>query len=176
MKMKALLVALFVAGLTASIALADGSPGKEHHGKKGQDAASVSTTDSTSTSTNSKWSEHGRSGTLCRPSVQLEFAGTAASDLGSDGSLSVLVAKGRAGGTSLAGKQLTIMVPSQAKVNGAIANGVLLRVHARACIDFDKMSVTIVAMHVNVGQASKEGDSTESTSTETSTDPTTTDG
>jgi hypothetical protein len=144
MKLKALLLALFLAGLTASLALAD--PGK--HGEKAKGAAAAK----------------------CRPSIELELAGTAAS-APSGGSLAVLVSKGGAEGAQLAGKQLTLDV-SQAKLHGQVAAGAPLRVHARACVDLVALTVKLVATQVNGGRGGGREGASGSTSSTTSTNST----
>lgn len=160
MKLKALLLVVFVAGLTSSLALAD--PGKGHGDKgKGRDAA-VSTTTGSTTSTTSDSGARGKSA-KCRPSIELELAGTAAG-APAGGSLALAVVKGGAQGAQLAGKQLTLDV-SQAKLRGTIASGTLVRVHARACVDLVALTVKLVATEVNAGK----GDAGEHTTTSTAT-------
>ena len=124
MKLKALAFALVLAALPASVALADNGHGKGH-GKHG----AVALASSTSTTTGDDAGSTGRP-KPCRPSIQLELAGTAAS-APSGGSLALLVTKGGAQGQQLNGKQLTLDV-SGAKVVGTAAAGGSVRVHARA--------------------------------------------
>lgn len=124
-----------LAGTTASYALADGG-----HDKGTSSAAKP-----------------------CRPSVELQLAGTVAA-APSGGSLAVLVTKGGAQGQQLNGKQLTLDV-SQAKVRGTLAQNAAVRVHARACVDLVALTVKLVATEVRAGGDKHEGDTTDSTTT-----------
>jgi hypothetical protein len=122
MKLKALVLALFVAGLTASVAIADNGNGKS----KGN----------TNTATTTK----AHPAKPCKPKLELQFAGTVTS---LDGSNAVVnVTKGRAQGASLKGDSLTLDV-SKARVRGNLAANAKVMVHARACID---LSVTPAAV------------------------------
>lgn len=150
MKLKAatILVAA-LAGATASYALADGGHDK------------------------------GKSATAkpCRPSVELELAGTVAA-APSGGSLAVLVTKGGAQGQQLNGKQLTLDL-SQAKVRGTLAPDAAVKVHARACVDLVALTVKLVATEVKAGKGEDDGDhhgTSSSTSSTTSTTASTTTG
>ena len=153
MKLKALLLALFVAGFSASFALADdGGHGK---GKGGSDdaQAAVATT-------------HGAKAKPCRPRLELELRGTVAS--ASDSSLALAVTKGRAQGAKLDGTQLTLDL-SHAHVRGTLVSGGTVRAHARACVDLAAGTVTLVATQVKAGPAKDDdgGDGTTSTTTTT---------
>ena len=154
MKLKAALILVAaLAGSTASYALADGG-----HDKGKSDVAKA-----------------------CRPSVELELAGTVAA-APSGGALAVLVTKGGAQGQQLNGKQLTLDV-SQAKVRGTLAQNAAVKVHARACVDLVALTVKLVATEVKAGgDKSKDGDtdhhgtsssSSSSTTTTTTASPTT---
>ena len=136
MKLKALFLALLVAGLTASFALAKDGPGqgqdKRYHGA--------------STLPANAGSEHGKS-PKCRPSVELEVRGSVAS-APSGGMLALAVAKGGSQGVSLAGKQLTFDV-TDAKLPAGLAQGDLVQVHGRACVDLVAGTAKLVATHVS---------------------------
>lgn len=165
MKLKAFAFALLLAALPASVALADNG-----HGKHGA-AALTSSTDSTTTTTTGDGGSRHRA-KPCRPSIQLELAGTAAS-APSGGSLALLVKKGGAQGQQLNGKQLTLDI-SGAKVEGTAAAGGAVRVHARACVDLVAGTVKIVASQVRFAGAkgdggSKDDDGSTSSSTSTTT-------
>ena len=169
MKLKAVILALFVAGLTTSVALASDGHGKSgEHGKSAEHGAKAAALASSSSTTTTNSGDKGKGVKPCKPALQLEFAGTAAAAPTSDGALAVLVAKGRAGGQSLAGKQLTLDV-SGAKVDGTLAKDAVVRVHARACVDVVALTVKLVATQVKVGGA-KDGGDTTSTDETTSTD------
>ncbi|HET8605825.1 MAG TPA: hypothetical protein VFL66_02235 [Gaiellaceae bacterium] len=166
MKLKAFAFALLLAALPASVAFADNG-----HGKHGA-AALTSSTDSTTTTTTGDDGGSTRRAKPCRPSIQLELAGTAAS-APSGGSLALLVEKGGAQGQQLNGKQLTLDV-SGAKVEGTAAAGGSVRVHARACVDLVAGTVKIVASQVRFAGAkghggSKDDDGSTSSSTSTTT-------
>ena len=161
MKLKALLLALFVAGLTASFALAD--PGHDHgRGKpEGKDAGPLAA----SATSDSKAPK-------CRPSIELELAGTVAS-APSGGSMALLVTKGGGQGQSLAGKQVTLDV-SQANVHGTPTSGQPVRVHARACVDLVALTVKLVADQVQAGGNGGDHEGSSSSSTTSTTTATTT--
>jgi hypothetical protein len=156
MKLKALLLALFVAGLTASYALADDGHGK---GKGKGDA------------------EHGAKATTvapatrCRPAIELELRGTLASAPTAT-AVAVLVTKGGAEGQSLAGKQLTLDVTG-ARVAAGLTAGSTVQVKGRACVDIVAGTVKLVAQSVQAKRSESPTTST-STSTTTSTAATTT--
>ncbi|HVC86805.1 MAG TPA: hypothetical protein VNC40_05175 [Gaiellaceae bacterium] len=82
MKIKALALSLFVAGLGASYALADSGHGHGHgHGKPGSTTATISSTEQTTTA-----AEHGKGRkTGCRPVVSFVLNGTFVA-VGADGS------------------------------------------------------------------------------------------
>ncbi len=150
MKLKALMVAVFVAGLTASFALADDGG----HGKRNANTASTATT-----TTGKKTGP-----AACRPRIELEVAGTVASSSGS--SLAVLVSKGGAQGAQLKGKQLTFDLTG-AKVRGTATTGAPVRVHGRACVDLVAGTAKLVATEVKIGKTG--GDQTTSSTTTTTT-------
>jgi hypothetical protein len=151
MKLKALLAALFVAGLTASYAVADDGHG--HHGKAEHEGKAAAKVDAARS---------------CRPRLELELAGTVASTSGD--SFALAVSKGRAQGAQLKGEQLTLDA-SKARVDGTLASGAKVRVHARACIDLAGGTVSLVASRVKVAGPAGHGhdDTTSSTTTTTTT-------
>jgi hypothetical protein len=160
MKLKALLLALFVAGFSASFALADDGHGKADKGKgKGEDrAASVHT-------------EAGKAA-RCRPSVEVELRGTVAA-APTAGSLAVLVTKGGAAGVSVVGKQLTFDTTS-ARKPATLASGDTVQVKGRACVDLVAGTAKLVAERVEAKRGgAKPATSTTTTTTTTSTTTTT---
>src|SRR3954462_12252894 len=129
MKLKAFLLAVFVAGFSASLALADPGHGKGGDKGKGDDdrgAAVVTSGDSV------KKSDGGKTGT-CRPRIELELRGTVAA-APTTTALAVLVTKGGAQGASLAGKQLSFDLTG-ARVSSALKAGDAVQVKATACVD-----------------------------------------
>ena len=153
MKLKALLLALFVAGLTASYALADDGHGKgrDEHGHA-QKAVATTTT----------------SVTRCRPAIELELRGTLAAAPTAT-SVAVLVTKGGAESQSLAGKQLTLDVTG-ARVASGLAAGATVQVEGRACVDIAAGTVKLVAQSVQA----KGGVATTTTTSSSTTLSTTT--
>lgn len=170
MKLKALLLALFVAGVTASFAVADDGHGSSGEHKKGNEHAALTTT--TTTGTTAKHDGEGDRGksTKCRPSIELELRGTVAA-APSATALAVLVGRGGAQGASLAGKQLTLDVTGL-KQPATLNQGDNVRVHARACVDLVAGTVKLVATKVDAKK--DDGKTTSSTATTTSTTTTTT--
>lgn len=165
MKLKALMLALFVAGLTASFALADNGG----HGKGKPEGK-------TGTATTAVVKSKDAAAKTCRPRIELQLSGTVASSSGD--SLAVLVGKGGPQGAQLKGKQLTLDV-SKAKVKGTAASGAPVKVHARACVDLVAGTVTLVASNVNYGKGGgddEEDGTTSSTTTTTESTTTTTGG
>jgi hypothetical protein len=157
MKLKALLLALFVAGLTASFALADDGHGKRDKGKSEDRTTSVQRSDDT---------KRDRATTRCRPSVEVELRGTVAA-APTASSLVVLVTRGGAEGASLAGKQLTFDTTGARKPS-ALASGELVQVKGRACVDLVAGTAKLVAERVESGKGG-EPRSTSTTTTSTST-------
>jgi hypothetical protein len=153
MKLKALLLALFVAGFSASYALADDGHGKDDKRKDDKRAETVRT-------------EGGKS-VRCRPSVEVELRGTVAAAPTAT-SLVLLVGKGGAEGASLVGKQLTFDTTG-ARKPASLASGALVRVKGRACVDLVAGTAKLVAERVEA----KDGGVKSTTST-TSTSSTTT--
>ena len=100
MKLKAILLAVFVAGLAASLAFA-AAPNSGKPGKPG------STTGSTTTTTSKK--------PKCR---QVELKGN-----GATGSVSFTVSKANKRGRSLVGTSVTLSVPAGAKVRAKACTG-----------------------------------------------------
>jgi hypothetical protein len=158
MKLKALLLALFVSGFSASYALADDGHGKGDKGKSEDKAESKG--------------GHGESAksARCRPSVEVELRGTVAAAPGA-ASLVVLVTRGGAEGASLTGKQLTFDTTSARKPT-TLASGDTVQVKGRACVDLVAGTVKLVAERVEAKRA--ESKSTTSTTTTTSTSTSTT--
>jgi hypothetical protein len=134
MKLKALVLALFVAGLTASYAVAGNGHG---NGPK------------TGTATTKA-----HPAKPCKPKIELQASGTVSSYDANAKSLVVAVAKGRAQGAKLDGDSLTIDA-SKARVRGDLAANAKVRVHARACVDFSQTpaTVTLWATQVRVTAA-----------------------
>jgi hypothetical protein len=158
MKLKALLLALFVAGLTASFALADDGHGKGDKGKSEDRTTSVRRSEDT---------KGDRATTArCRPSVEVELRGTVAA-APTASSLVVLVTRGGAEGASLAGKQLTFDTTGARKPS-ALASGDLVQVKGRACVDLVAGTAKLVAERVESGKGG-EPRSTSTTTTSTST-------
>ena len=144
MKLKALLLALVVAGGTSSLAVAGNGHGKGDDNAK---AAKAKKAD-------------------CRPSIQVELRGTVAA-APSGSALAVLVSKGGAQGASLAGKQVTLDV-SQLRKPTAAKQGDRVRAHARACVDLVAGTVRLVADRVDAKAAATTTTTTTTTATTTS--------
>lgn len=192
MKLKALLLALVVAGLTASYALADDGghgkgKGKSGHGLVASTSADTTTTTGDDADGDDDGAHEGKAKAkakqeTCRPSFSVNLAGKVATAPSAD-SFALLVSKGNAHGRKLAGKQLTVDA-SHAKVvkhgkrkAADLAAGDRVLVKARACVDLAEGTVSVVARQVVVlGGKHDDGSSTStstSTSTTTSTDSTT---
>lgn len=169
MKLKALLLALFVAGVTASFALADSGHGKSGDHRGSDNRAPVTSTTATTTVRADDDADKGKSKSICRPKIELELAGKVAAGPSAT-ALALLVVKGGAQGASLAGKQLTLDV-SGLKKPVAVRQGDSVRVHARACVDLATLTVNLVAESVSSG---KGDHGTGSTTTTTSSSTTTT--
>jgi hypothetical protein len=151
MKLKALLLALFVAGFSASFALADNG-----NGKSGDKHKSETT------------SKSGKSGVAaCKPSVEVELRGTVATAPTAT-ALAVLVTKGGPEGASLTGKQLTFDI-SAARKPATLAQGAAVQVKGRACVDLVAGTAKLVADRVEL----KDGETKTTSSTSTSTSTTT---
>jgi hypothetical protein len=158
MKLKALLLALFVAGFSASYALADDGHGKGDKRKDDKRAETVRT-------------EGGKS-VRCRPSVEVELRGTVAAAPTAT-SLVLLVGKGGAEGASLAGKQLTFDTTA-ARKPATLASGDTVQVKGRACVDLVAGTAKLVAERVEAKRGgAKPTTSTATTTTTTSTTTTT---
>jgi hypothetical protein len=159
MKLKAMLLALFVAGLTASFALADDGHGKGDKGKSEDRTTSVR---------RSEDKKGDRATTArCRPSVEVELRGTVAA-APTASALVVLVTRGGAEGASLAGKQLTFDTTGARKPS-ALASGDLVQVKGRACVDLVAGTAKLVAERVESGKGEPRSTSTTTTSTSTTT-------
>src|SRR5262245_40890417 len=113
MKAKTLLVALFVAGLTVSVAFA--APGPSNHGK-GDATTTTSTSAGTTTGDEEhgtgKAAGHGKKDCWPRRAVVLrgDFVGPGA------GGFALQVKGGNKFGRSLAGKQVTVLVDEKTKI------------------------------------------------------------
>jgi branched-chain amino acid transport system permease protein len=167
MKLKALLLALFVAGLTASFAMADNGHGKDGDKGKGK---GKSEDRAAALVAGAKDDDDRRSKTAtCRPSIELELKGSVASISGA--SVAVLVTRGGAKGASLAGKQLTLDA-SAARKPASLKAGDSVKVDARACVDIAAGTVKLVAEKISLRKA--EDGKTTSSSTSSSTTTTTT--
>src|SRR3954452_23415350 len=149
MKLKALLLALFVAGLSASYALADDGHGK--HGGKGRDDDERTTTV--------------RKTAACKPGIELELRGTVAGPPTTT-AVALLVSKGSGGGASLAGKQLTLDTTGASKP-ASLASGAAVRVHARACVDIVARTVTLVATQIRLSDDAQTTSTTTTVATTT---------
>jgi hypothetical protein len=157
MKLKALLLALLVAGVTASFAVADDGHGKK--GDRGKNDDRSASTDSVKPAS-------------CRPSIELELRGTVAA-APSATALAVLVTKGGGEGASLAGKQLTLDVANARKPTAALKQGDTVRVKARACVDLTTLTVKLVAESVALRKDDDRSTSSTTTTTSTSLQTTT---
>ncbi|HSP70809.1 MAG TPA: hypothetical protein VLN26_00470 [Gaiellaceae bacterium] len=180
MKLKALMAALLVAGLSASIALAGPPPGKSNGDANGKGgvavAASTSSSTSSTTSTTATRPGKGKGAAkkpACTPNRQVNLSGTLAADP-TGGSFALAVTGGNAFGKSLKGKQLTVdashakVVKHGQKTVAALAKGDRVRVKAKACQPVDA-AATFVAMQVVVLGAKGSGGGTSSTSSTSST-------
>jgi hypothetical protein len=168
MKLKALLLALFVAGLTASMAFADDGPGKgkgNDKGKRGDDSRLATATTSARADDDDD-DDRGKRVT-CRPSIKLELRGTVAATP-TAAAVAVLVTRGGAEGASLAGKQVTFDV-SQARRLPTLAQGDTVAVHGRACVDIVAGTVKLVATEVERKRADRTTTSSTSSTTTTTT-------
>jgi hypothetical protein len=197
-KLKALLLALFVAGCSTSLALADGGGGS-HGGKggdnrggsvvqRGHDDATSGTTTGEDAHRSAKADDakpaakeeadddaDGGAAPACRPSVELEVRGSVAA-APTAATLRVLVTKGSAQGASLVGEQLVFDVGSVRRP-AALKQGDGVRVHARACVDLAAGTVDLVASRVDRrSDAAAKPVTTTTTATTTTTTGTTTTG
>lgn len=145
MKLKALLTALFVAGLAASLAVAAPPPGKGKN--KGETSTSTSTaTTTTSGPGNGKGKGKGRSagaGAACRPVVSFVLKGefvSGSADAEGAGSFLMEVKQANAHGRHLVGDEAKIDVDAKTKFRrrghaelADLEAGDRLNVHVRSC-------------------------------------------
>ncbi len=172
MKLKALLLALFVAGFSASFALADdghekggGDRAKTEHGTTSAHSEGKDTT----ASVHSEDREHAKK---CRPGIEVEVRGTVAAAPTAT-ALAVLVTKGGAEGASLAGKQLTFDL-TNARRPSSLKQGDFVQVKGRACVDLVAGTAKLVAERVEAKRAEETKPSSSTTTTTTTASVTTT--
>ena len=178
MKLKALLTALFVAGLVVSVAVA--APADRGH-KNGTTAASTTSTTGTTTgeASKGKGKNKAKHAGRCKPNRSVVLRGTFVGP--GTGGFAMDVTGGNKVGKKLAGKQVTVLVGESTKVRKHgkasledLDAGDRLNVHGRAC-KLDSQAMTLVAKRVvaHSPSADDEGDegTTTSTTTTTSTNP-----
>jgi hypothetical protein len=185
MKLKALLAAVFVAGLAVSMAVA--APAEHGKGKNGTTTADTSSTGGTTTSGDTGHEGKGRKKgharwAGCHPKRAAVLVGDVAG-VGTD-SFAMSVEGGNRVGKQLYGKQVTVMVADSAKVRRSgrakladLETGDLVLVQGKAC-KLDATALTLVAKKVVVLSPSDddedEDDEAEGTSTTTSSTTTST--
>lgn len=183
MKLKALLLALFAAGIAVSIAVASSAAAVE----KGKPGTGTTATDTGTTSTeparHGKAGDHGKGKGLdkaraCKPARTLvvhgEFVAPGA------GGFAMTVARANHGAQSFKGKQVTVLVDEKTRFHGTkhtlaeLATGDRLVVQAFAC-KADAAAGSLLARKVGVKGAKKDEheDDDEATTTGTSTGTTT---
>ena len=180
MKLKALLTALFVAGLVVSVAVA--APADKGH-KNGTTAASTTSTTSTTGTTTGEASKgkgkhNAKHADRCKPNRSVVLRGTFVA-LGTGG-FAMDVSGGNKVGKKLAGKQVTVLVGESTKVRKHgkasledLEAGDRLNVHGRAC-KLDSQAMTLVAKRVVAHSPSADDQGDEGTTTSTSTTTSTT--
>ena len=143
MRFKVLLLAVFVGGLSASLAVAAPPPGKGKGGK-GQ---------TTGTQVTAGKGRPARLGESCRPRVSLILRGVVVS-VASD-SLVVDVRRANKHGRALAGKQVTIGVRAATKIRrfgkadlSDLEESDLVKVQVRACKSQDAGKMTLLARRI----------------------------
>lgn len=186
MKLRALLAAVFVAGLAVSVAIA--APAEKGKGRNGTTAAETSTTGGdTGTTTTGETGHKGRGKKKghgkreCRPNRAAVLVGDFAG--AGDASFAMAVKGGNRVGKKLAGKQVTVSVVDGTKIRRSgkakladLKAGDLLLVQGRAC-KLDTQALTLVAKKVVVLSPSDDEDEDTdegTTSTSTSTEQTST--
>lgn len=186
MKLRALLAAVFVAGLAVSVAIA--APAEKGKGRNGTTAAETSTTggDTGTTTTGEaghkgKGKKKGHGKRECRPNRAAVLVGDFAG--AGDASFAMAVKGGNRVGKKLAGKQVTVSVVDGTKIRRSgkakladLKAGDLLLVQGRAC-KLDTQALTLVAKKVVVLSPSDDEDEDTdegTTSTSTSTEQTST--
>jgi hypothetical protein len=183
MKLKTLLIAIFVAGLAVSVAVA--APAEHRKGSNGTTATGTDTTGGTTTGETAQKGKGKRKGHAkwadCKPRRAVVLVGDFAA-AGTD-SFAMTVKGGNRVGKQLAGKQVTVMVGAGAKVRRSgkatladLKAGDLLLVQGKAC-KLDATALTLVARMVVVLSPSDdedEDDEAGTTTTSTTTSSTTT--
>ena len=180
MKLKALLVAVFVAGLAVSMAVA--APAEHGKGKNGTTAAETSSTGGDATTGETGHGKGKKKGpakwTDCHPKRAAVLVGDFAG-AGTD-SFALSVKGGNRVGKKLDGKQVTVNVTDSTTFRRSgkakladLATGDLLLVQGRAC-KLDATALTLVATKVVVlSRSDDEDDEGTTTSSTTETTPTT---
>jgi hypothetical protein len=184
MKMKALLGALFVAGLIVSVAVA--APAEKGKGKNGTPAAESTSTDGTTavttTTSSGKGKQKGKAKHAgCKPRRAVVLKGTFVG--AGAGGFAMNVTGGNKVAKSLAGKQVTVLVQDGTKIRrhgkatlADLKTGDRLNVKGRAC-NLDQQAMTLVAKRVVAHPPSGDDDEDEDEgTTSTSTTGTTTTG
>ena len=164
MKLKALLLALFTAGLLVSVAVAaqpqKGGPGK---GKPGTTDATTTATTGTTTGEQAKGKGHGKGhdkAAACKPKRKLELHGDFVA--AGAGGFAMTVKKGNRHAKELAGKQVSVLVDAKTRFHGkkksldALVAGDRLMVQAHAC-RADAAAGSILARKVGV-KGAKSGE------------------
>jgi len=186
MKLKALLAAVFVAGLVVSMAVA--APAEHGKGKNGSTAADTSSTGGTTTTGDTGHKGKGKKKghakwANCHPRRAAVLVGDFAG-AGTD-SFAMSVEGGNRVGKKLYGKQVTVMVTDSTKFRRSgrakladLESGDLLLVQGKAC-ELDATALTLVAKKVVVLSPSDddeddEDDEDEGTTTSSTTDTTST--
>ena len=166
MKTKALLTALFVAGLVASFAVA--APAEKGKGKGGAAASSTGTT-----TTTSPGKGKGKGNRACKPRRAVVLRGPF-TESGTDG-FTMEVKAGNKAGRALKGKTVTVLVDASTKIRRGgkatladLEAGDRLNVLGRLC-SLDTAAGTLLARHVVVLGVPKDDDETTTTPTPTPT-------
>lgn len=184
MKMKALLGALFVAGLIVSVAVA--APAEKGKGKNGTSAAESTSTDGTTavttTTSSGKGKQKGKAKHAgCKPRRAVVLKGTFVG--AGAGGFAMNVTGGNKVAKSLVGKQVTVLVQDGTKIRrygkatlADLKAGDRLNVQGRAC-KLDQQAMTLVAKRVVAHSPSGDDDEDEDEgTTSTSTTGSTTTG
>jgi hypothetical protein len=182
MKLKTILVAVFVAGLAVSVAVA--APAEKGKGRNGTTAATTggdtgtTTTGETGHKGKGKRKGHGRKAE-CKPNRAAVLVGDFAA--AGDASFAMTVKGGNRVGKKLAGKQVTVSVGEGTKIRRSgkatladLKAGDLLLVQGRAC-KLDAVALTLVAKKVVVLSPSDDEDDEDEDTDEGTTSTSTTD-
>ncbi len=158
MKLKTLLVALAVAGLAASVAIA--APPSDKGKKPGPSAATTATTESGKSKSKAK-------GPVCKPGRSLVLTGEFVS--AGDTGFAMLVKSGNKAAKPFVGKQLTVAVEAKTRFTKAkladLKPGDKLKVQGYACKS-DAAALTAVARRVTAkGPKAGGDDGTDTTTT-----------